>query len=147
MQLFQSREAHHNSTLHSPLSTLIPRLAVGLGIPALLLVFCLALLRGAHGLCPFYELTGLYCPGCGSGRAARALLHGQLGAALGYNALFTLLAIPCAYVLGRAYLRFVFPGLGLTPTRLPIWTGAAALALILAFFLLRNLPAFSFLAP
>jgi hypothetical protein len=120
---------------------------VGLGIPALLLVFCTALLRGAHGLCPLYELTGLYCPGCGSGRAALALLHGKPGAAFGHNALFTLLAIPCAYLLGREYLRFVFPGLGLSPIRLPAWTGPAVLGLILAFWLLRNLPAFAFLAP
>ena len=139
-------KAHHNSTLHSPHSTLT-RVLVGLAVPALLLVFCLALLRGAHGLCPFYELTGLYCPGCGSGRAALALLHGRVGAAFGHNALFTLLAIPCACILGREYLRFVFPGLGLAPTRLPDRTGPACLALILAFWLLRNLPAFAFLAP
>ena len=140
-------QALHNSTLNSPHSTLISRLAVGLGVPAAGLALCLTLLRGGHFLCLFYELTGLYCPGCGSGRAALALLHGKPGAAFGHNALFTLLALPCAYLLGRAYLRFVFPGLGLEPVRLPDWAGPAALALILVFCLLRNLPAFYFLAP
>src|ERR1043165_6822442 len=37
--------------------------------------------------CPFYWLTGLYCPGCGSLRALHFLFHGQLCAALGMNPL------------------------------------------------------------
>lgn len=38
--------------------------------------------------CPFKALTGLECPGCGSQRAAHALLHGEIGEAFRYNALF-----------------------------------------------------------
>jgi Protein of unknown function (DUF2752) len=41
--------------------------------------------------CPFYAATHLLCPGCGSTRALYALLHGDPGAALHYNAMFTLL--------------------------------------------------------
>ncbi len=135
----QPRSGYHNS---APAL----RLAVGLGVPALLLGVCAGLKRGGHLLCPLYELTGLYCPGCGSGRAALALLRGDF-AALSHNALAMLFALPCAWVLGREYLRFVFPRLGLRPTRLPDWAGEASLALILVFTLLRNLPAFAFLAP
>ena len=40
--------------------------------------------------CIFHSLTGLDCPGCGSQRAASALLHGQLAAALDFNLLFVL---------------------------------------------------------
>lgn len=123
------------------------RLAVGLGLPAFLTAGCVWLLRGGRLLCVFYELTGLYCPGCGSGRAASALLHGDLAAALGHNALFTLLLLPCGAVLAREYLRFVFPGLGLRPLRLPAWVFGAAFGLIAAFWLLRNLPGFAVLAP
>ena len=123
------------------------RILVGLGVPAAGLALCVTLLRGWHSLCLFYELTGLYCPGCGSGRAALALLHGRVGEAFGHNPLFMLLAPFLAYVLVREYLRFVFPGFGLKPTRLPAWAGPAALVLILAFWVLRNLPAFAFLAP
>ena len=32
--------------------------------------------------CPFLELTGLCCPGCGGTRALRALLHGRIGESL-----------------------------------------------------------------
>ena len=123
------------------------RVLVGVGAPALLLALCLTLLRGGHLFCLFYELTGLYCPGCGSGRAALALLHGRVGEAFGHNALAMLFLPPCAYFLLREYLRFVFPGLGLRPTALPAWAGWASAIPILAFWVLRNLPAFAFLAP
>ncbi len=123
------------------------RVLVGLSAPVLVLALCLTLRRGWHLLCLFHELTGLCCPGCGSGRAALALLHGHLLEAFRFNALALLFAPPCAVVLLREYLRFVFPGLGLRPTVLPVWTGQVCLALILGFGILRNLPAFAFLAP
>ncbi|PRD46386.1 DUF2752 domain-containing protein [Sphingobacterium haloxyli] len=37
--------------------------------------------------CPFKALTGLDCPGCGSQRAAHAILHGDFVGAFHYNAL------------------------------------------------------------
>jgi len=123
------------------------RLLVGLGAPLLLFAGCRRLLRGGGLRCPLYELTGLFCPGCGSGRAALALLRGRAAEAFGHNALLFLLGLPCAGILAREYLRVVCPRLGLRPAVLPAWTGRAALALILAFWLLRNLPPFAFLAP
>ena len=125
----------------------VKRLAVGIAAPALLILGLVWLRRGGHLLCPLYELTGLYCPGCGSGRAARALLRGDLGACLGHNLLALPLELFCGGVLGWEYLRFVFPGLGLEKVRLPDWLGPAVLALLLGFTLLRNLPALAFLAP
>jgi len=125
----------------------LKRLLVGISAPLLLLPGCRWLLNGGGLLCPFYELTGLYCPGCGSGRAAIALLHGHVLAALGHNPLFVLLGLPCAVLLIWAYLCFVFPGLGLKKPRLPAWAGDTALVLLLGFWVLRNLPGFTFLAP
>lgn len=37
--------------------------------------------------CPFYLLTGLKCPGCGTQRALHQILHFHLGDAFRYNAL------------------------------------------------------------
>ena len=125
----------------------VKRLAVGIAAPTLLILGLVWLRRGGHLLCPLYELTGLYCPGCGSGRAARALLRGDLGACLGHNLLALPLGLFCGGVLGWEYLRFVFPGLGLKKVRLPDWLGPAVLALLLGFTLLRNLPALALLAP
>ena len=120
---------------------------VGIIVPVFALLVCRWLLRGGGLYCVFRELTGLYCPGCGSGRAVIALLHGRVGAAFRHNPLVFLLGFPCGALLMWEYLRFVFPGLKLKKPVLPKWTGDAALILIFAFWLLRNLPAFAFLAP
>jgi hypothetical protein len=94
----------------------------------------------AYGIppCPFYFLTGAFCPGCGSLRAIHSLLHGHLTRAIGFNPLLVLM-LP--------YLAFFWTGELLTAvtarrwrTGLPIRWGWAALSLILAFWVLRNMP-------
>lgn len=49
--------------------------------------------------CPFYWLTGLKCPGCGSQRVIHSLLHLNLEAAFKYNALLVF-SLPIIIVLG-----------------------------------------------
>lgn len=49
--------------------------------------------------CPVYALTGLRCPGCGTQRALHALLHGDLGAAWGFNPAL-LISIPLMTLIG-----------------------------------------------
>ncbi|NLW19120.1 MAG: DUF2752 domain-containing protein [Candidatus Cloacimonetes bacterium] len=41
--------------------------------------------------CPFFALTGLKCPGCGSMRAFHALLHGGFASAWRFNAMAVLM--------------------------------------------------------
>ena len=54
-------------------------------------------------LCPLHAVTGLPCPTCGSTRAASALVHGDLAAAVAWNPLMTLVMIGAAlYVLYAA---------------------------------------------
>ncbi|WP_349855751.1 DUF2752 domain-containing protein [Bacteroides cellulosilyticus] len=43
--------------------------------------------------CPFRQLTGLLCPGCGSQRAIHQLLNGHLFSAIQYNA-FLVVTLP-----------------------------------------------------
>ncbi len=93
--------------------------------------------------CPFRVLTGLVCPGCGTLRALYQLSHGNLRAALLLNPL-TVLMLP------------VLAGWGVTKgacalagRRAPaIWIPAswiwALLAVILLFWVLRNLPWYPF---
>jgi len=45
---------------------------------------------GIYPPCPFYILTGLYCPGCGSLRGIYSLLHGDIAKAFDYNPLMVL---------------------------------------------------------
>lgn len=51
--------------------------------------------------CPFLMLTGLKCPGCGTQRAIHALLHGDVLAALRFNALLPV-SIPLLLLYGYA---------------------------------------------
>lgn len=101
-----------------------------------------------YPLCPLNALTGLYCPGCGTLRASHQLLHLHIAAALGLNPL-AVLSMP---FLGYALLSRVLIGIRGRP--LPsifvpakwIW---ALLGVIIAFWIMRNIPAhpFSLLAP
>ena len=87
--------------------------------------------------CMFHQLTGLYCPGCGATRALSAMLHGDVKASLHNNALlFPLLALIA--------ILLIKPGISLKRRVM-----ATVLAVILAFTVLRNIPAapFTYLAP
>jgi len=98
--------------------------------------------------CPFHALTGLHCPGCGSTRALHRLLHGDVGAALGLNALMVL-AIPLLAYAGLSRLVESVFGRPLPGVPRPTVSAWAALALLIAFGVLRNLPfePFTCLAP
>lgn len=80
-------------------------------------------------------MTGLHCPGCGTGRALHALVHGDVPRALRLNAL-TIAAIPVFLALTlRAALR---PGEPLPVP--PLWLQLALYALLAFFLVARNLP-------
>ena len=92
--------------------------------------------------CPFHAVTGLYCPGCGSTRAAHHLLHGRVATAFDFNAL-VVVSIPFlmyAGVLGALRLAGRTPPRTPVCQRLPAWTVWALLAAVLLFGVLRNLP-------
>lgn len=97
--------------------------------------------------CLFHEATGFYCPGCGSGRAASALLRLDIVSALRMNALAVLLAPVATYALlaeALAPSKVDLPKLRLGPRA----TTVLALTII-AFWVLRNVNAwpFEWLAP
>jgi hypothetical protein len=103
---------------------------------------------GTHGfypVCLFHKLTGWNCPGCGGTRAAYELLHGHFRNALRDNALFVLTLV--ALTVHSAW--FVVRKIRHRPATLAVppkvlW---AFLIIVVAFGVLRNLPAFSFLSP
>ncbi len=99
---------------------------------------------GSYGYCPLYALTGLYCPACGALRATHDLAHLDLAGAWAANPLWVLVA-PVVVV---GWVVLVVRRWRGAPTReLPVWTGWAALGVVAAFGVLRNLPAFAWLAP
>lgn len=112
----------------------------------LLLYFFVEPKNGNLPGCLFYELTGLYCPGCGGQRSLHALLHGHVLTAINYNLLFVLLLPLLVYFLfifisGKRYAASSF-----------IYKASFSLGIaivVVSFWILRNIPAlpFSWLAP
>ena len=78
--------------------------------------------------CPFYAVTGLLCPGCGSLRAMHDLLNLRVSDAFRHNSLATTLAILAPFaILLKGHLR-----------RSPLW-GVGFTLVITAFWIIRNL--------
>ncbi len=111
-------------------------LGLGLALAGIVVLFCF---DPAHyrlyPTCVLHQVTGLYCPGCGALRAGHQLLHGHPVTALHYNALFVL-SLP---LLAWCIARVIQKGWASLPQIKPSWLWLA-LALVLLFGLLRNLP-------
>ncbi len=126
------------------------RVTVGIGVVVIIAAGILILFfRGSPFICLFYTLTHLYCPGCGSGRAATALVRLDFIAAIRNNVLFVVYIPPCAYYCLKQYIRFVFER-DLLPWRdPPRWLALVITGSFVLFWILRNIPAFPFtlLAP
>ncbi|MFH8465690.1 DUF2752 domain-containing protein [Streptomyces sp. NPDC017991] len=100
---------------------------------------------GHYPACPLLRHTGLYCPGCGGLRSAHAVVHGDLGAAFGANALavlgylvFAVLWAVWVVRTARGRPMRVDPGPSL------LWSLGA---LTLVFTVVRNLPFGGWLHP
>ena len=105
-------------------------LLIGLGYAFFASVFHIAI------PCPIHALTGLYCPGCGVSRMCLALLRFDWMEAAPFGA---------AVFLSQA-VGYVKTG----STEMARWQKVllwGMIAWLLLFTVLRNLPAFSFLAP
>jgi hypothetical protein len=86
--------------------------------------------------CMFHRITGLDCPGCGAQRALHHLLHGEVIAALQFNAMFVL-SLPLAMWFGPrlVYRSFTRQPSGTPPRWLWFYIGAW-----LVFSVVRDLP-------
>ena len=94
--------------------------------------------------CPFYHLTGLNCPGCGSQRAIYQLLHGHWLKALHYNALMVcslpFLGINAGYYINALLKRNkAYRGWPLVYKPATAWI---ILIVVVSFWVLRNIPVY-----
>lgn len=92
--------------------------------------------------CWFHALTGLDCPFCGGSRALGSLMHGDVAAALSYNAFAVLVLLPLAAATLVAAVRWEsgrsrrwWPA-GARGSRLVL----AVAGLTLVWWVVRNLP-------
>ena len=137
--------------LRSALTSLPCRIALGVLIPAALLGLALFFRSGGvNAPCPVYALTGLYCPGWGTGRATFALMRLDVAAAFGYNPLYVCLLPVFGYFVLGADLRYIF-GRQILPWPKGVSTPVVwvVLAVVAIFTLLRTIPfpPFTLLAP
>ncbi|MFE9685330.1 DUF2752 domain-containing protein [Streptomyces sp. NPDC006285] len=100
---------------------------------------------GHYPACPLFRYTGVYCPGCGGLRSAYAVAHGDLGTALGANAV----AVFGYLVLAAVWTVWVVRSVQGRPLRVEprpplLW---ALGALLLVFTVVRNLPFGGWLRP
>ena len=96
--------------------------------------------------CLFLDVTGLYCPGCGSQRAVHALLNGQFVAAIGFNAMLVIAApVACIGWLLPQIKRFT----NQQRQYHPVVLHRAIPVLVIGFWIARNITLFPFsvLAP
>ena len=97
--------------------------------------------------CPIYALTGLYCPGCGASRAIRSLLHFDLLQALRYNAFVTVSSPFIGLYIAALSVSYVRFGEDRVSRKIPITPVVIFVSFAILYGVLRNIPAFSFLAP
>ena len=120
-------------------------LALAAGLAASAGVVFLADPEGRHvPLCPFRAVTGLDCPLCGGLRAVQDLVRGDLVAAADHNLLFVA-SLPLLATWWGVWLERSRRGDGAS-VHPPTWWPTAALAVGLVFTVVRNLPAWSWLA-
>lgn len=126
---------------------------VGLGFSMAAVVAGLLYVFGPHApfwpQCLFHRFTGLDCPGCGMTRAAGALVHGRWAEAFRYNPVLMVL-LP---VLAMGGIWEMIGWLRGRPMPFRFRMGKhlsyGLLGLVLAFWVLRNIPQwpFTLLAP
>lgn len=108
------------------------------------LIYAVLIIKFDIGIpCIFYEVTGLYCPGCGITRLYVSLFEGDLYQAFRYNPII-FIDVPIIFIL------FVLDILLKDKKIIKKITNVLIIILIVItviFGVLRNIPAFSFLAP
>lgn len=103
---------------------------------------------GSYSICPFYALTGWWCPGCGGLRAVHNLTDGRILDAVHSNVLLVPLLIGFVVWLGHWAVR---NWRGQPGRPFPFSIGRTQLVVILALFtvftVFRNTPWGTWLAP
>ncbi|MGN0614065.1 MAG: DUF2752 domain-containing protein [Porcipelethomonas sp.] len=103
----------------------------------------------SHGIslpCVFYEITGLYCPGCGATRMCASLMKLDFYSAFRSNQV-SFFVVP---LIGAIMARRIFCYIKYGEAKNEKWMSISctiALVMLVIFGVLRNLPPFDFLRP
>lgn len=103
---------------------------------------------GISVICPFYSLTGLYCPGCGMTRMCTYLLNGEIYKAFRSNCLAFILIIPIGVcILSMLWEYVFFKHISKRADKTRTYFLKFISVLLIFYWIIRNIPAFLFLAP
>ncbi len=94
---------------------------------------------GVLPACPTKFFLGITCPGCGMQRAIYSLLHGDLAAALHYNAV-GVIALALLLVSFGTYCLRLWTGRRICGWHNLRWSAVAVLLVVIAWFVVRNIP-------
>ncbi len=101
---------------------------------------------GHYPTCPFLDVTGLYCPGCGTLRACHALIHLDPLTALERNPLFVVALPFILFCWAMWALRLAGRTAWSTTLLAPGWLWAMLWVLV-GYWALRNVPGLTWLSP
>ncbi|MCR8896710.1 MULTISPECIES: DUF2752 domain-containing protein [Gordonia] len=94
---------------------------------------------GVLPMCPTKLMFNVTCPGCGSQRALYSLLHGDLSAALHYNAA-GVAAIGLLLFAFGAYCLRLWTGRRIRSWQNMRYSAVVVLVVVLIWFVVRNIP-------
>ena len=94
--------------------------------------------------CVFYSVTGLYCPGCGAGRACYSILHGQFLNAFCYNPLMTILLPLIGLYIADRMVDWIITGGNQIDRKINVKFITWVLVIVVVYGVLRNIPVFPF---
>ncbi len=93
--------------------------------------------------CVFYEITGLYCPGCGITRLCLSLFEGDIYQAFRYNPII-FIDLPILFIL---FVLNIFFKKNKNIKKITDVIIIFLATITIIFGVIRNIPIFSFLAP
>ncbi|GAB19958.1 hypothetical protein GOEFS_098_00240 [Gordonia effusa NBRC 100432] len=100
---------------------------------------------GPSPICPTKLLFGINCPGCGSLRAIYSLMHGDVVAAVHFNAVGVLCIALLLWAFG-AYCLGLWRGRRVRSWQHHRWMAMILLVVVGIWFVIRNIPVYPFTA-
>mgnify|MGYP001852166142 FL=1 len=108
------------------------------------LIYAILIIRFDIGIpCVFYEITGLYCPGCGITRLCLSLFEGDVYQAFRYNPII-FIDLPILFIL---FVLNIFFKNNKNIKKITDVIIIFLATITIIFGVIRNIPIFSFLAP
>ncbi len=108
------------------------------------LIYAILIIRFDIGIpCVFYEITGLYCPGCGITRLCLSLFEGDIYQAFRYNPII-FIDLPILFIL---FVLNIFFKNNKNIKKITDVIIIFLATITIIFGVIRNIPIFSFLAP